>query len=58
MATTQEIQQCIDECTQAANMLRSATNGITNPASREMGTLGASHIEMCIRTCEQAKKML
>ncbi|MCL4440939.1 MAG: hypothetical protein M1609_10245 [Firmicutes bacterium] len=57
MANKQEIQQCIDMCTQAANMLRSAANAIPNSASREMATLGAGHIEMCIRSCEQAKNI-
>lgn len=57
MANKQEVQQCIDKCTQAANMLRSAANGITDATAREMATLGAGHIEMCIRSCEQANKM-
>lgn len=54
MAKSQEIQQCIDQCTQSANMLRSTANGITSAAAREMATLGAGHIEMCIRSCEKA----
>lgn len=58
MANKQEIQQCIDTCTQAANMLRTATNSIPDATSREMSTLGASHIEMCIRSCEDVMKML
>lgn len=57
MANKQEVQQCIDMCTQAANTLRSAANTIPNSASREMATLGAGHIEMCIRSCEHAKNM-
>ncbi len=57
LANKQEVQQCIDMCTQAANTLRSAANTIPNSASREMATLGASHIEMCIRSCEQAKNL-
>lgn len=57
MANKQEIQQCIEMCTQAANMLRSAANSIPNSAPREMATLGAGHIEMCIRSCEHAKNM-
>ena len=54
MANNQQIQQCIDQCTQAANQLRTTTNSITIAAAREMATLGASHIEMCIRSCEKA----
>jgi len=57
LANKQEIQQCIDTCTQAANMLRTATNTIPDATSREMATMGAGHIEMCIRSCEQAKNM-
>ena len=57
MANKQEIQQCIDACTQAANMLRSATNSIPDATSREMATMGAAHIEMCIGSCEQTKSM-
>ncbi|HEX3032430.1 MAG TPA: hypothetical protein VHS59_09345 [Bacillota bacterium] len=54
MASNQQIQQCIDQCTQAANQLRTTANGITSAAAREMATLGAGHIEMCIRSCEKA----
>ena len=54
LANSQQIQQCIDQCTQAANKLRTATNSITSSAAREMATLGAGHLEMCIRSCEKA----
>lgn len=54
MANNQQIQQCIDQCTQAANKLRTTTNSITSAAAREMATTGAGHIEMCIRSCEKA----
>ncbi|MFA5881490.1 MAG: hypothetical protein WC834_04770 [Eubacteriales bacterium] len=57
MANKQEVQQCIDTCTQAANMLRSATNSIPDATSREMASMGAAHIEMCIRSCEQVTGM-
>ncbi|MDA8211382.1 MAG: hypothetical protein M0021_05820 [Clostridia bacterium] len=56
MANKQEVQQCIDACTQVANRLRTTTNGITSAAAREMATLGAGHVEMCIRSCEKAMK--
>lgn len=54
MANTQAIQQCVQDCTQAANMLRSAANGVNNAGVRDMLTQGAHHIELCIRTCEHA----
>lgn len=54
MATKQQIQQCITDCTNAANMLRTATNGVPKAGIRDMLTQGAVHIEMCIRQCEHA----
>jgi hypothetical protein len=57
MADKQAIKQCIDDCTQAANNLRTATNSVTDPAIRDMLTQGAHHIEQCIRQCDTASKM-
>lgn len=54
MATKQQIQQCITDCTNTANMIRTATNGIQNAGIRDMLTQGAVHIETCIRQCEHA----
>lgn len=54
MANNQQIQQCITNCTNTANMLRTAANAIPNAGVREMVTFGATHIEMCIRQCEHA----
>ncbi|KJS88755.1 MAG: hypothetical protein JM58_00305 [Peptococcaceae bacterium BICA1-8] len=54
MADIQAIQQCTQTCTQAANMLRSAANGVNNAGIRDMMTQGAHHIELCIRSCESA----
>lgn len=54
MATKQEIQQCITDCTNAANMIRTTTNSIPNAGIRDMLTQGAVHIETCIRQCEHA----
>ena len=54
MTRKQEIQQCITDCTNAANMLRTATNGVTQSAIRDMMSQGSVHIEMCIRQCEHA----
>lgn len=57
MQNKQGVMQCIQTCTQAANTLRSSANGINNAGVREMLTLGAGHIEMCIRQCEGVMKM-
>lgn len=54
MTSKQDIQQCITDCTNAANMIRSSANAIPTSSIREMLTLGAGHIEMCIRQCESA----
>lgn len=54
MPNTQAIQECIQNCTQTANMLRSSANGVNNAGVRDMLTQGAHHIELCIRTCENA----
>lgn len=54
MPNSQAIQQCVQTCTQAANTLRSAANGVTDAGVRDMLTQGAHHIEMCIRSCENA----
>lgn len=51
------VQQCIQMCTQAANNLRTATNQVTDPATRDMLTEGARHIELCIRECEHATQV-
>ncbi|MEW6725970.1 MAG: hypothetical protein AB1327_03295 [Bacillota bacterium] len=57
MANKQEIQQCIQACTQVANQLRSSANGVNNAGIRDMLTQGAHHVELCIRQCESAMMM-
>lgn len=57
MQNKQQVTQCIQTCTKAANDLRSSANGINNAGVREMLTMGAGHIEMCIRKCESVMKM-
>ncbi|MCL4440557.1 MAG: hypothetical protein M1609_08200 [Firmicutes bacterium] len=54
MPNTQAIQQCVQTCNLAANTLRSAANGVTDAAVRDMLTQGAHHIELCIRSCDNA----
>lgn len=57
MQNTQQINQCIQTCTQAANSLRSTANTVTDPGVRDMLTQGAHHIEQCIRLCQSATQM-
>ena len=57
MATSQEIQAVIDDCTQAANTLRTTANSMLCAMNRQSATLGAAHIEMCINSCVQAKTL-
>jgi len=57
MQNKQDVMQCIQTCTKVANDLRGAANGVNNSGVREMLTLGASHIEMCIRQCESVIQM-
>ena len=54
MPDTQAIQQCVQTCTQTANTLRSAANGVNDAAVRDMLTEGAHHVELCIRSCNNA----
>lgn len=54
MASRQELQQCIQGCTDVANRLRSAANEVDNAGIRDMLTQGAHHVELCIRQCESA----
>ena len=52
MPNKQAVMQCVQTCTQAANDLRSAANGVNNAGIRDMLTQGAHHVELCIRQCE------
>lgn len=54
MPMHQQIGQCIQQCVQAANQLRSVSNALQDNRAREMSTSGAVHIEMCIHECEEA----
>lgn len=58
MANAQQVQECIDHCTQAANTIRSSANSILCAMNRQSASMGAAHIEMCINACVQAKTLL
>lgn len=57
MPNKQDVTQCIQTCTKAANDLRSSANGINNAGVRDMLTQGAHHVELCIRQCESIMQM-
>ncbi len=57
MNMNQDIKQCRDHCEQLANQIRGIANKTTDQRSREVLTLGAGHLEMCIHSCDQSLKM-
>jgi hypothetical protein len=58
MVNQEQIQECIDSCTQSANTLRATANTLLCAMERQTASLGAAHIEMCINACVQAKTLL
>jgi len=57
MPMNKEVQQCRDNCEKIANEIRTIANRIPDQRSREMLTLGASHMEMCIHSCDEVLMM-
>jgi len=51
MPGSQEIQQCINQCNQLADKLRSIGNTSTNQKMRDMILEGAHHIDLCVTEC-------
>jgi hypothetical protein len=47
------LKDCRDHCEQTANQIRSIANNTQDQRSREMLTLGAGHLEMCIHSCDE-----
>lgn len=54
MNMNSDVKQCRDHCEQLANQIRSIANKTTDQRSREMLTMGAGHLEMCIHNCDQS----
>lgn len=50
----QQIQQCINDCQQTMNQLRSLANQAANPQARDMLNEGAHHLELCVTECQYA----
>lgn len=58
MTTPQEIQECIDSCTQSAHSLRTEANTMLCAMNRQTATMGAVNIEMGINSLVQAKTLV
>lgn len=57
MVTNVDIQNCIDKCTQSAQMIRSIANSTVDHRARLALAEADRHIEMCIHSCLDAKEM-
>lgn len=57
MVTRVDIQNCIDECTQAAQMIRTIANNVVDHRARFALAEADRHIEMCIHGCLDAKEL-
>ena len=57
MVTSTDIQNCIDRCTKTAQGLRNTANGTVDHRARLALAEADRHIEMCIHSCLDAKKM-
>lgn len=51
MQNNQEIRQCIDQCTQLANQLRSLSKNSQNQMMSDHLFEGAHHIDLCVTEC-------
>ena len=57
MSMHADLKQCRDHCDQLANQIRDLANKNMDQRSKEMLTLGAGHLEMCIHQCDQCLAM-
>lgn len=57
MTTPVDIQNCIDKCTQTAQMIRGIANEIPDHRARYALAEADRHIELCIHGCLDAKGM-
>lgn len=55
MLTKNELQSCIDRCTNSAKMLRNVSNNMINHRGRYALAEADRHIELCITSCLNAK---
>lgn len=52
----QQIDQCIRDCQNTMNRLRSLSNQATNPQVRDMLDESVHHLEMCVNECRFASQ--
>ncbi|MDS1030825.1 hypothetical protein RDV78_10260 [Bacillota bacterium LX-D] len=57
MVTNVDIQNCIDKCTQTAQMIRSLANNTVDHRARMALAEADRRIEMCIHGCLDAKEI-
>lgn len=57
MISEVDVQNCIDRCTQTAQMIRNVANGMVDHRGRFALAEADRHIEMCIHGCLDAKEM-
>ncbi|MHB1419818.1 MAG: hypothetical protein ACYCX4_09590 [Bacillota bacterium] len=58
MATTVDVQKCIDQCTVVAQRIRTAANGVIDHRARYALAEADRHIEQCIHGCLDAKESM
>lgn len=51
MAASQQVQQCIQQCTQTRDKLNGMASGETNPQTKMMLHEAAHHLNLCIEEC-------
>lgn len=49
-----QIQQCIQQCQQVANQIRSLANQAPSPQVRDQLQESAHHVDMCVAECNFA----
>jgi hypothetical protein len=57
MVKQDDIQKCVDKCTQSANMIRTIANEMVDHRGRYALAEADRHIEMCIHGCLDAKEL-
>jgi len=51
MSSKQEVQQCIDQCNQLSQQLRTISNSESNSKMKQMLFEGSHHIDLCVTEC-------
>lgn len=51
MTSSQQVQQCIQQCTQVRDRLNNMASAETNPQAKMMLQEGAHHLSLCLEEC-------